>query len=498
MFNKRAELLKEKMNNGNTGFKDSEDFALFMSMLNFKPRNSYYTTCEENLEKIEKLIDALPTEEVVALAWFLGTKMGMRLSPTIALTRKADSTTPGEMRQRLKFAVREVFTRPDFIANSIGYMNHAFSKDMKSLPKWLKLTFKSCLENMKDITLTKRRMDNKQIKLKDLIKVLRPNPMKAVVKDKDIYKKIIEGNLALQVNVEDQVAQSITATLSNDTIKTEKKQEIIANSLQNMAINEIIRNISSIEPTQDNIKIVKDKIQGILKREDSLRFLNPFDLIVEDKFISAKWIELFDSVLVEYAKASIGEYGDTTILFDVSGSMHHMTDKALKFIAMFRPVLKDNTRIVWFSNEFWTEQEAQKIFANAKTPNEFFRKMSTFILNQSYGRSSKWWCGTNLISTLTALTNSLEKSVILITDEFTYDNTSQVQRVSEATKGRNVILFNVDYSDVSAFSVTSNILRCTGYDGKIIPMLPIFGNFKGFKANVMRQFEDAYSKVKGE
>lgn len=495
MFNKRAKLLKTKMDNGNTGFKDSKDFALFMSMLNFKPRNSFYTSCAENLERIEKLIDALPTEEVIAIAWFLGTKMGMRLSPTIALTRKAKSTASGEIRLRLKFAVREVFTRPDFIANSIGYMNHSYGLEMKDIPTWLKRTFKSCLEGMKDITLTKRRMDNKGIKLKDLIKVLRPNPMKAVVKDKDIYKKIIEGNLALLLNEEDQVTQSITATLSNDTIRTEKKQEIIANSLQNMAINEIIRNISNIEPTYDNLNIVSGKIVGILKREDSLRFLNPFDLIVEDKYIASEWITLFDTILEDYVKESIGSYGETTVLFDVSGSMHHRTDKALKFLALFRPVMDAGMEIEWFSAKHWQDAEAQKIIKNAKTPNEFYRKLSDFI---SKTTDKRWWGCTHLITTLTEMKYKAKKNIIIITDEFTYDNTSALGRVSAVTQGRNVILYNVDYSTTSAFSITSGILRCTGYDGKIIPMLPIFGNFKGFKAIIMKQFEEAFNKNKGK
>lgn len=496
MFNNKAKEKTVVMANGNVGFQDKDDFALFMLMNDFKIKNSMYVSDMDKLKKLETLIDKLPEKEVVAMAWYLGKFMGNRLSPTLAITRVALNRET-QLRQEIKFALKEVFTRPDFIANSFGYANYC-GTTMKKVPTWFKSGLKYSLENMSDITLKKRKMTNKEIKLSDLIKVLRPNPMKAKIKDKNLYKEIIEGKAQLEVSVEENKTESITATLTNTTISKEKKKEIIENSLTNMAINEIIRNISNIEFNEENKSAVLSKLKSVMSREDSLRFINPFDLIIESNTVDSRWLIEFDELLVDFVKRNIGELDSVDILFDISGSMDWGDGdaqggykKALKFISLLRPAMT-NSRIVWFSINYMTDEGSDNIFDKITRPNDFYAKMSIFL--KSTKRRSGWWGGTSINSTVREVITKDNpcKNVLIVTDEFDYSNTRRTQEIRESIKDRNVILYNVDYSTTSAFSITSGILRITGFDGKVLQMIQLIGNFEGFKKSIVKRFEQEF------
>ncbi|MGL4948130.1 MAG: hypothetical protein ACRC42_01965, partial [Mycoplasma sp.] len=489
--NKKADIKNSmvEMANGHLGFSLPPDNALFLNMLNFKPKNSFYQSDIEKLGILEKLINDLSFEEVVAMSWYIGKKMGMRLSPTIALTNLIRIAEEGLERQKLKFAMREVFTRPDFLANSFGYIKYTDETEIKEVAPWVKKTYCKILESYSDITLKKRKMEDKEIKLSDLIKVLRPNPLKARITNKELYKAIIERTLdsKLTVDIENEVAESIVSVLSNDNIAETKKADIIQKSLKDMAINDIIRNIANIEATQENQEIILGKLSAMMKRDDALRFINPFDLIMVSDTVDNAWKVGFDNILVEFVKKNVGNIGKTQILFDVSGSMNWGNtrwssraisiqdegfSKALKFLSLLRPILDSDTIINFFSEQCWTDESVAKIIKRCKTPNNFYNAMFTHMVNTTCEVDDRWWHGTHLMKTLTDNTEfSLDndtKNLLIMTDEFTYDNVTRMNDIKSIFADRKVIIYNVDQSDTSAFSLDSNVLRCTGYDGKVL------------------------------
>lgn len=482
------------------------DLALFQLMLDFKPRNSFYQTYDEKLVKIETLLNQLSKDDVLVMSWYLGKIFGLRLTPTIGLTHLTQTEHDEEFRKKLKFAMADVFTRPDFLANSFGYLNFKHGLKMKEVQPWLKKSYAKILESYSDITLKKRKMENRQIKLRDLICVLRPNPIKARIVDKDLYKAIIEGTLPskLEMKVDEEGnitgTESITRILTESAISHEVKQDVIEKSLDKMAINEIIRNISNIDPNNgNNFEVVANKLYGIIARPDSLRFLNPFDLVITSDNVSPKWITLFDDVLVNYVKNNVAEFeGTHTIVFDVSGSMKwgEITgyQKGLKFISLLKPIIPDS-EVVFYSNKILKSDTATgiaKLWKTGFTPNGVYHSMSKALAKAN---AIGFWSGTYTVETLNKLiAEKPNNKFILITDEFTYDDVYQYRHIKEAMKDKSLLLYNVDSSGNSAFSVDSNIIRACGYEGSILSVLEILGNFGSFKTKIYDEFNRAFQK----
>ena len=141
-------------------YKDRIDRALFFVASNFKPKSSYYHTVQDKLQILENLIDQNYKEDsdyTLALAHFLGTFMGIKLSPTIIATRIAISDS--ERVNEIKKIVNSVFTTPKFVANSLGYIK--FTKNSKSFmncPDWFKNILKNKCETFRPETWLKSKI----------------------------------------------------------------------------------------------------------------------------------------------------------------------------------------------------------------------------------------------------------------------------------------------------------------------------------------------------
>ena len=269
---------------------------LFFSILNFKPKNSYYLSVEDKLRHIEELVNTLSKEEVLALTWHSSKRMGMRLAPTIISSLMSiDKTMTLEEKDKLKFIIEDTFTTPKFIADSVVYLKERHDVPMGKIPPFLKKAFKKQLESYSDITLKKNKLNkgkySKKCTLADMIKMFRPNPV--ISKSSlPIFEKVIECSKDVSLTNE-----TVSSILSNSEMTHEEKRVAIEKNLSNMSINEIIRNISNIPYTDENFEIVSNKLYSTIKNPNGIRILNPYDLVItEQSNVDNRWLDLFDDV----------------------------------------------------------------------------------------------------------------------------------------------------------------------------------------------------------
>lgn len=465
---------------------EDKSMDLLFSILNFKPRNSFYLTVEDKLQHLEDLLDTVPFTEAIALSWYASKVMGMRLAPTLALTRLACQTDkPCVERQQIKGAMQQVFTRPSFLANSFNYLEDRIGVTMKETPSWLKHHYTKILESYSDITLKKCKMENKELKLADLIKVLRPNPNKANIKNKNLYKAIIEKTSEASL-VE---TESITTTLSSTELLPSQKQKVLQENLSTMAINEIIRNLSNIQPTQEALNIVRRRLTEITQSRSAMRYLNPYDLVFVDTEVDQKWLELADDILVEWVKkifngATITE--KYNILLDVSGSMRSTNfSVALKFLAVLKPVLQ-SANLYLYNTKVFQIKDIDEAFHSTIRPNEFVKTC--------YDLSNYCQGGTYTIKSVKEVMKNNSDNLIVITDEYTYDSDDETELLGELDEirgNRKLIVYNSCWSGSGAFKFDGTILRASGYQAQLLSAIGILSCFDLYKRIIIQEFVES-------
>lgn len=463
---------------------------LFFSLIEYKPNDSYYTRKDEKLEYLLKLANNIDMEQVIKISWYCSKVLGMKLSPVITNTflyMKANMLKDFYKNiDYLKFVIRDTYTRPDFISNSLEFYEQYLGTDVKNIPNSLKNTYTKVLESYGDLTLKKFKMKKKEYSLADLIKVFRPNPMKAKkLINKNLYKDIIENKAPLE-------QETITDVLSNATFSKEEKTTIINKSIDKMPINQIIKNLKNIDYAQ-NYEIVSKKLKDCFSKETALRYINPYDLIFSSKEIDTRWLNLLDTVLLDWLKTYFEtDDQEYSILFDKSGSMYWSGDiynsnvaNGAKFLSLIIPVLKNYKFYLYDTSLKELDKKLLQRLHNKCTPNQIYETLLE-ITKQADG-------GTNTISCLRQCSNLNPKdNIILITDEVTYDNSS----IFDNCIKNPLILYCTDITQAGLFSLKKSMLRIGGANGNILPAIQQFLFFDKFLQKVNTSFDKAYEKFK--
>lgn len=460
---------------------------LFFSILNFKPKNSYYLSVEDKLRHIEELVNTLSKEEVLALTWYSSKRMGMRLAPTIISSLMSiDKTMTLEEKDKLKFIIEDTFTTPKFIADSVVYLKERHDVSMGKIPPFLKKAFKKQLESYSDITLKKNKLNkgkySKKCTLADMIKMFRPNPV--ISKSSlPIFEKVIECSKDVSLTNE-----TVSSILSNSEMTQEEKRVAIEKNLSNMSINEIVRNISNIPYTDENFEIVSNKLYSTIKNPNGIRILNPYDLVItEQSNVDNRWLDLFDDVLIKFMNDNVAKFvRDFDFLIDISWSMYGEGQKSCaKFLSLLRVVCKPKN-VFFYGYSLYNHDDIVKDFKEIDRPNKLFKAVFRQLNSVSSGGTETRKC------TLEVLRKS-SNSLVLVTDEFSYDSSlAFTDSIKSELQDRQMILFNTCWSGSGAFSFELGILRATGFQAQLFQVFALMNNFTFFKNQVISEFNSAY------
>lgn len=476
---------------GGTVYKERSDLSLFLNMSGFKLKNSFYWKADESLAVLESLIDEnADFEYKLAVAKFLSSILGIRLSPVILLTREAMMLKGGgsvlyeanAKRAVIKNVTAEVMDRPDKIANSLSYAQfHAGT--FKWLPPFYKKALRDAFERFDAYTLRKFKLKNRAVKTADMIKALRPHPKNA--KMSELYVAIIEnrGEAAIE---KDTV---ITEVLS-DTKKTKKeKKEWIAKNVSNIPFNALMNNLRSLDGSPETVKGLGMRVRNALRVENglpSVKVANPFDILVAGLHCDNEdFMKEIDGALADFAsKVELGLDGlDVAVLVDVSGSMGPLfggrvngelgIEIAADYMALLIPMLK-NTNLSMYSFNMSVQDKNSRVALYKRAAQ------SPILVRDMFLKDFKVDGGTALADAVRKIAAKKPDLLIVISDEVSWADRGS-NRVLDV--GVPVLAVNpFPQGKFTVFSPDKPIVKLSALDGKILYYIPMLANFKRFKS----------------
>ena len=430
-INKRAVRGSVVNPEGSIVFERLPEIQLYLEASNLKIKEgTFYQSAPERLKSIIDLSRKMDEAYMLGLSKFLANN-GLKLSPVVMLSILSDR----------KFSFKDhslsyIFNTPQRIAEAVGmeslgflHLNNSFKKNI----------LKRALENMNEFTLRKNRMERKKIKLKDLIKLLRPKPKDKTISE--LYKAIIESSKTAKLKDKD----TLVSAKSSKAMSADDKKKYFTENIEKIPLNQLVRNLAFLEMNFDFSEgnKLKEKIIKRLNSVDSLRFLNLFDLIEACIHVPQMEKALFE-VLKKHVykfKKEFDYIGDTTILFDFSGSMNgDGFERGFKYLILFS-ILNDNINLRAFSNGLFDEK-----FKHVLT------QLKVGLISDAHEQLNKFFnshsSGTALLDSVKELMDEDENitSMIVISDEVSWlegsDLRDEISEVSDLMKGTKLILIN--------------------------------------------------------
>lgn len=202
--------------------------------------NAFYESEAEKLKRIEALVGSEPelAEFVMKAAIYARTEANLRSISHFLGVLLAENAKGSEY---LRPALFQIVNRVDDMTEMVSLFNSR--NPGKMLPNSMRRAFKSALESKFDeYQFSKYKAENSTVKLKDIVKMCRPNPeiliSKGKTTDKDIFKRVIEGNLKAI-----STAQTVNAGSTGEARAENYKELLLSRKLGYMAALKNIKNI---------------------------------------------------------------------------------------------------------------------------------------------------------------------------------------------------------------------------------------------------------------
>jgi len=474
---------------GGIVYKEDEKILLFLLMSNLKLADSFYETAEGRLNLFEHTLDSIPDLKYkLALAHFMSNTIGIKLAPTLAITREAmrlKGKDNHSVDEEFEDHVRAIIDRPDKITNAMAYAQ-LMAGSAKKLPPFYKKLLKESFENFNDYTLRKFRAERKQVKLADAIKILHPKP--ANEKMSSFYKAIIENTKEASI----EKGSVITEVLSDTSRTSQDKQEWIASNVEKIPINALLRNLTSVPNDREIHKVIARRVEEVLKVENGLpviKIVNPFDIIKASINCKNQLLRAdLDSVLNNYArKLDLGvKDSKVTFLVDVSGSMgggwmgrdrdDSGTDIAALYLSFLFPALAEANTIHFYTFDTSTKKE------NA----DAYRLMTPLNVYYSAKKDLNPRGGTALVDSAKRVVAKTDPDIlIIISDEVTWADTDKtVGWTFEKNAHPYVIMINPFPSGGTVFNKTNKVVKLSSLDAKLLYYIPALYDFKAFTKRI--------------
>ncbi len=403
------------------------------SSLNVK-ENDFYISSQKKIANVIQSASNCSPQFVFGLSKFLSDS-GLKLSPVVligALNEKGVKF--GELHNRQR--VKQIFNTPQRIAECIALNN----MNCITLHNSLKTLMRDALQDMNSYTLRKNKMLNRKIKLKDIIKLLRPQPQHANLSE--IYKDIIE-NGPLSKLKDDETLVSMKSSKKTNTEKIDYYKQ----NITTIPINMLIRNLKFIVEHAD-FKTDAQLQQAIVNRlnsldEKSMRYVNIFDLIEVCYHVPQMEKAMFTVINnhLTSLKEKFRFSANGTVLFDFSESMNGQgMEYGIKWLIIMG-LLFDKLDLRVFSDTVRTEDLNGQIQDIKK--GQLKRAHDVILQYQK-----QWTGGTALLQSASELIAQKPEiqNLIVISDEVSWKEgeylTAEISALAQLLQTRNTILIN--------------------------------------------------------
>lgn len=516
------------------------DKRLLFKQLSFTNQPTYYLSNDTVLSGFISDI-YLDPKYALAVANFASKNFKLRTSVQVIIGQVSQmiSASPeqyqdenNEYKDIIRRKFNEWVSRPDILADVIWTYTHITGTKISQIPTFLKVQAKKRLETFDKKSLVKHRLESREIKLKDLIKIYRPKP--ATVEMATVFKEIIEGKQKLEKE------EFIRLVTDSEVNKTELKEKLTkklvddSNKLKNndktkfnIPLNALIKNLPKFQEDNDSevIELIKMRLDDAINNNVSI--LNPFDLLINSKNLdeqdlSGDVVDLLNKqILKSFSNIDYRFKEDFDIILDISGSMFNnnwikTTSKYIALLLTLGHISGVKTNLNLFidgllerDRDTYTNQSGDKsrpyLPIRYKSIIELYEHLdknlkSEYLLNKPlelyWYILNKFDTDFSVIAGGTQLKRSLvtynrksykKDNLVIISDEMTWDDDVIDNLLFGFVETGNIILINpVPAYGVTPFSQKSNVLRLSGLNPKIFDYSYIIHNFEEFKKKIIQ------------
>ena len=347
--------------------------------------DTFYEQGESIADRIHETALRVKPEKVAALAEEARKQFYLRHAPLWLV-----QTLVG--RYPVKDVLPVVIQRPDELMETLAMY---WRDGRKPIPAQVKKGLAKAFDNFDTYQLAKYRGENRQIKLRDVLAMVRPKPKDA--ERSKVYKAILEGTLKSKGTWERKLSDGTEKKTEED--KKERWIEMLdSGKMGGMALIRNLRNMEQAGVPTDKIK------QAIL--------LGKYNKVLPFRFLSAaKHAPRFEQELEHAMFLATGDMeklkGKTVLCIDHSGSMEAQLsgkseleywEAAIGLGILLREIAEE-VEILAFSNQAWVVP-----------PRRGFALRDAF-------QNSGHWGGTNIWTAIEKAQNYKADRIIVITDE---------------------------------------------------------------------------------
>lgn len=426
---------------GGKGFKRTNPYNTFLSIVMNCLNNSdnYYKSNKQVQENLEILLDELDKEFIAKSVIFLREELGFRyISKVLA-------------NYLIKTAKSEKYLKPMLIRSFIRVNDMTDQFAISGRANSLRRAMKYCLENKFNLYQFKKYTSiNNQVKLKDIVKLSRPNPNKFKFDKQgldDVYKAIIEDRLP-NINT----AQTLNAGKVKYTFDNIK-------DLGYMALIKNIRKILTESPELYDyiIERIQDKNQIQKSMILPFRFYDCMESIQDIKFDQFKLRELTKTLFycMKLSAEQLELDGVYALCLDESGSMD---GTPFKYGKVLTSILMSDKSVAYT----WASH-CKFVVANPMD----------FLMNRSCNGG-----GTYAEEPLKELirTKTLVDTIFIFTDMELYGDSSLQKYYNQYKNNVNpnvkLVLWNLaPYGDNTPIRFTKDVVEINSCSDKLIPYI---------------------------
>ena len=426
--------------------------------------NSFYESESERLKRIELLCSEPDISEFLAKSMIYTRTVGNLRSISHFLAILLVENTKGT--EYLRPALVKSFSRIDDLTECLALWNSR--NPGKMIPNSLRRAFKDRLEKSSAYELKKYEAKNSSVKLRDVVKLARPNP--ELTGDKDLFKKVIESKLP-----KIQTAQTVNAASTGGKRAENYKQMLQEKKLGYMGALKNIKNIIQSGADEETI----DLLCSLLKNEKAclsskclpFRYIDAYNEIkslkVDSFLIKKLCLAIEEGFKISSGNIGIAEHGEkVAILLDESGSMQGQPFNVGKSLMASMLCGLDKSLTIGY---LWAYQ-AREVSVNG-SPFDFIDRTWTQGGGTNLGSAFK-----KLIDTRT----SVDKIIVFTDEQQTYfgDLPEMVREYRKISPRVKILFWNLaGYSGGTPLRLSNNILEVSGFSDKL---LEVAGNMLKF------------------
>ena len=234
---------------GEKAFKLSDKEELVSTVMTTFLQDSYYENEKVVIQRIRNLISKVDPLFSAKLAIYARNEGNLRSVTHLISALIAKYISGSDWGKRF---YNKIIIRPDDMAEILSCYaaetDQKNLKDIKKIPNSIKKGFKEALERLDAYQIDKYKMENKSIKLVDLVRLFHPKSQKNL----ELYKKLLNGESlknSYSSKILEKEMSKVGQMASSESEKLELKEKAISSVVENingMPIMNLIRNLRNI------------------------------------------------------------------------------------------------------------------------------------------------------------------------------------------------------------------------------------------------------------